>query len=48
MKKFLIIIMTAILFNSCANPKESKGFDAYPTPINENLWPTYTKEVFHI
>ena len=44
MKQCLIIIMTAILFNSCANPKKTKGFDSYPTPINENLWPTYTKE----
>ena len=41
--KQCLIIMTAILFNSCINTKKTRAFDSYPAPLTENLWPIYTK-----
>ncbi|WP_339841759.1 type I pullulanase [uncultured Maribacter sp.] len=44
MKQFILIIMGVTLLISCKNQKKTTDFDSYPTPINENLWHSYTKE----
>jgi pullulanase len=36
--------MGVTLLSSCKNQKQTSSFDDYPTPINENLWTSYSKE----
>jgi pullulanase len=44
MKLLFTFIMATILFNSCKKQTETRSYNTYPTPVNENLWTTYTKE----
>ena len=44
MKLLFTFIMATILFNSCKKQTETRPYNTYPTPVNENLWTTYTKE----
>jgi pullulanase len=42
MKLLFTFIMATILFNSCKKHTETRSYSTYPTPVNENLWTTYT------
>ena len=44
MNLLVLIIMGFTLLGSCKHQKTTIDFDAYPTPINENLWTNYSKK----
>ena len=43
MKQLFVYIMSITLLGSCK--KQNADFDSYPTPVNENLWVNYSKEL---
>ncbi|SDR89367.1 pullulanase [Maribacter dokdonensis] len=43
MRHISLILIILLLFNSCKISDNSKEFNSYPTPVDENLWITYGK-----
>lgn len=43
MRHISLILIILLLFNSCKISDNTKEFNNYPTPVDENLWITYGK-----
>ena len=43
MRHISLILIILLLFNSCKISDNTKEFNGYPTPVDENLWITYGK-----
>ncbi|WP_210708079.1 type I pullulanase [Maribacter dokdonensis] len=43
MRYISLILIILLLFNSCKISDNTKEFNSYPTPVDENLWITYGK-----
>ncbi|MEP1017258.1 hypothetical protein [Maribacter dokdonensis] len=43
MRHISLILIILLLFNSCKISDNTKEFNSYPTPVDENLWITYGK-----
>ncbi len=43
MRHILLILIILLLFNSCKISNNTKEYNRYTTPVDENLWVTYAK-----